>query len=93
MDIIEREFRHKAILRGGIFMFNPSDVLDVIKRCYELNIRIKGIDAFVLTESNTRPVPEQSMDYSYTQEGNWSDAENFIIERLNSGLVFDIVYD
>lgn len=93
MDIIEKEFRHKAILSGGIFMFNPSDALDVIKRCYESNIRITGIDAFVVTESSIQPVPEQSMDYSYTREGNWLDAENFIKERLNSDLVFEIVYD
>ncbi|MCL6600923.1 MAG: hypothetical protein K6T81_19635 [Alicyclobacillus macrosporangiidus] len=94
MDEIELELSKRGIKRGGTYLLSPSDALDVVKRCRELNIRILGIDAFKLTDHTTQPVLEHSVDFSLTQDtgkGSWFEAETFIKERFHLGLMFEIV--
>jgi len=94
MDVIEKEFNNKAIIRGGIYLFNPSDALDVIKKCNELNMKILGIDSFKITERLTQPVLDHSIEFKVSgNDGNWLDAVKFVQERINEGLVFEIVYE
>jgi hypothetical protein len=93
MDTIEKEFNDKAIIRGGIYLFNSVDDVAVIRRCNELKNRILGIDSFKVTENSTQPILEHSVDFSnnVSDSGNWVEAEQFIQERFNEGFLFEIV--
>lgn len=95
MDIIEREFDKRAIRREGIYLFDSHGALDVIKRCHDLKKRILGIDSFRITENTTQPVLEYSIDFSIRMDAKdiWKEAENFIMNNDNKGLVFEVVYE
>jgi len=95
MDIIEDEFKDRAIIRGKTPRYEYIDALAVMNRCKELNRKILGIDA----EHRTQPVMEHSIDYSLptspkgSDDGNWSDAIKFMRDKANKGFVFEIVYE
>jgi hypothetical protein len=99
MDIIEKEFKNKAIIRGNTFLFQGTDAVEVIKKCEELNIKILGVEAFEIYESKIKPIMEGILDCSIDgkNEGYWSDTIHFIQEMQNQmqneGLVFEINYD
>jgi hypothetical protein len=95
VDFIEKEFEKVATVRGGISLFKPSDALNLIKRCHNLNRKILGIDSFRITEQTTQPFLEHSIDFSFinASSGNWLEAEKFILEREHEGLVFEVVYE
>lgn len=94
MDLIEEEFKSKAIVRSGITLFNWRDALALVERCHHLQKKILGIDSFNLTEQTIQPVSEHSIDFSIGKNnGNWLEAKNFIKERINEELVFEIVYE
>ena len=95
MDLIEKEFRDRAIVRGGLYLFCPKDAVDVVRRCAELGIGIIGIDAFIVNESSIQPLMEHSIDFSAqaTCGDKWSAAELFIVSRAEEGLLFEVVYD
>lgn len=95
MDLVEKEFNGKAIVRGGIHLFSWRDALDLIKCCHLCQRKILGIDSFRITEHTIQPVLEHSVDFSIKgkSEGNWLEAENFIKERVEEELVFEIVYE
>jgi hypothetical protein len=95
VDVIIEKFSNKAIERGGIYFFNAADAMNVIKGCRELGSKILGIDAFQLTENMTQPVLEHSIDFTLngmSGKGNWSEASDFISERLTHGLMFEIIF-
>ena len=95
MDIIEKEFIGKAIIKGGIHLYKSMDALDVIKRCRQFNRNILGIDSFIVTSNITQPVLEHSIDFSTKGivGGSWLEAEEFVKTRENSGFLFEIVYE
>jgi len=96
MDIIEKEFLEKAILRNNLFLYNKEDALAVIERCKQYNIWILGIDSFVIRDDYIQPFLEYSSDYSDLGKNNnvWKDASSFITDTIkkNNELVFEIVY-
>ncbi|MBB6214117.1 hypothetical protein HNQ80_000186 [Anaerosolibacter carboniphilus] len=95
MDEIENEYSSKATIRGNTYLFVAEDAIDVIKRCHELDRRILGIDSFIITEHATKSILEHCLDCSLqkNKDGCWTIAENFIRERMDLGMVFEIVYD
>jgi hypothetical protein len=67
----------------------------MIDLCEKRNKRILGIDTFILTETSTLPVIEHTADYSIDGDlqGHWNEARRFILDRANSGFVFEVVYE
>lgn len=95
MDLIERDFSSKAISRSGISLYHPSDAIEVIRMCRRLRRQILGIDVFWIREQGVQPVQAESIDFSAKgmTSGNWDEAEQFVRERRNDGLVFEVVYE
>lgn len=92
MDLIEKEFSSRAIIRGGIYLFQQSDAIDVVNKCKEQQYNILGVDSFEIIGNSI--LPKEILDCSINaKEGNWSEAIRFILEPINQGLVFEIVYD
>lgn len=92
MDVIEKEFGKRAIIRGGIYLFQPSDAIEVIHKCKELGLNILGVDSFKITSNSTQPQDSLDCSYNAKEEGNWAKAIKFIQQKDN-GLVFEIVYE
>ena len=97
MNILEKEFKDKVIIKAGILLFSADDAITLIGRCQQLGLKILGIDAFKVTANTTQPILKHSIDYSKLnskiKEDNWSIAKNFLKERKNLGLVFEIIYE
>jgi hypothetical protein len=55
LDLIEKEFGNRAIIRGGIYLFQQSDAIDVINKCKEQRLTILGVDSFKITRNSTQP--------------------------------------
>jgi hypothetical protein len=92
LDLIEKEFSSRAIIRGGIYLFQQSDAIDVVNKCKEQQYNILGVDSFEIIGNSI--MPKEILDCSINaKEGNWSEAIRFILEPINQGLVFEIVYD
>jgi hypothetical protein len=93
MTHIEDEFSPKGIYRGGILFLRPHDAIDMVNRCRQLGTRVLGIDGFVLSENATQPDLANSADYSYINEItlSWDQAEEFLKQRLDSGMFFEVV--
>jgi hypothetical protein len=101
MDLVELEFKDKAILHDTLLLFHANDAINFIRRCHELDRPILGIDSFRLNGEFIQPFLEYSVDYSSTtwltthdgSEDIWQEAENFIRKHSELGLVFEIVHD
>jgi hypothetical protein len=95
VDLVEAEFLKKAVIRGGVHMYNASNAIDVISMCEQHGWSILGIDSFVVTEHQTRPMMDHTLHCSITENKNgyWYEARLFVNERANFGYYFEIVYD
>ncbi|TFB12984.1 hypothetical protein E3U55_16815 [Filobacillus milosensis] len=92
MDLIEKEFSNRAIVREGIYLFQLSDAIDVVNKCKELKLNILGVDSFEIIGNSI--MPKEIFHCSINaNDGNWSEAIRFIQEPFNQELVFEIVYD
>ena len=95
---IETEFKEKAIIRGGILLFDPGVAIDFVRRCREERLNILGIDGFFVTETQTQPCSEHSVDFSIgnksrSDDGHWQQAEDFVRKRETSNLLFEVVIE
>jgi len=78
-------------------MLYPQDALRMIQRCQELTVPVLGIDAFRLRSDGIQPVSEQSIDFTSSSNLTmpraeiWTAARDFVQQRLQSGLVFEVV--
>ena len=64
MDPILKEYGYMAIKRGGIFLYRPEDALKVIQGCRRFNIKLTGLDGFILTYTTIQPSIAKSTDYT-----------------------------
>ncbi len=94
MDFVEEKFLKKAIIRGGIHMYNASDAIEVISMCEQHGWPIFGVDSFSVTEQQTRPMTEHTLHCSIISSANgfWYEAKAFVNERASLGYYFEIVY-
>jgi hypothetical protein len=95
MDLVETEFLKKAVIRGGVHMYNAFDAIDVNSMCEQHGWQILGIDSFIITEHQTRPLMDHALDCSINKSENWYwyEAKQFVKERADLGYYFEIVYD
>jgi hypothetical protein len=96
MTKITREFSYLGIERGGINMFRAPEALKIIDICHERGIGILGIDSFIITETTTQPMIENSIDYTArgkSEPSSWSLAQEFIESLSKKDFYFEIVTD
>ena len=95
MTDIKQEFRTKGEQRGGVLLLTPADSIDMVRRCREENVRVLGLDAFVLKQKTIQPVMAESIDYGDLDDvdDRWSHAEAFLKAHDGKGLHFEVVAD
>jgi hypothetical protein len=97
MSTIEDEFREAGVMRGGVLLLRPNDAIRMVQRPREQRILVLGLDGFVVTDSTTQPILEESIDLSnLINRPNttcWEIAEQFLNDRKSSNLFFEVVID
>ncbi|WP_346353354.1 hypothetical protein [Azotosporobacter soli] len=95
MDLAEAKFLKKAIIRGGVHMYKASDAVEIISMCEQNRWAILGIDSFIVTKYQTRPLMNHTLDCSIArnENGYWYEAKQFVNDRVNRGYYFEIIYD
>jgi hypothetical protein len=96
MAAIEDGFRELSMIPGRTLIFRPVDAIAFVRRCREKQVRVLGLDGFHLRENTIQPDMGESIDLSLPPHGAedcWQLAEEFLNERLNSGLFFEVVAD
>ena len=98
MDEIVSELKDKGILIGHTYVFRPPEAISLINKCRQMNRNILGIDVFKISEKGNQIV--DYIDYSSGEFktnnvqdiGFWDEAEQYIMNRINTDYLFEIVY-
>lgn len=93
---LETEFRPRAVKYSGgsLLLLKPADAIDLINRAADEGVPILGVDGFLLNERGTQSPLEHLADYSDAVgegHGCWQNAEQFVRERADNGLLFEVV--
>ncbi len=93
MQDLQHSFAARGIERGGTLYLKASDALDFIEAARQAKTPVLGVDAFIITETATRPMLEHILDCSLggLPPDTWSPARRFVEERRDSGFMFEIV--
>lgn len=91
--MIIESFRQFAQQRGGLLFFPPAKALEVVDALEKAKVKIWGLDAFKLTSLETQPISEHSLDFSGTTGEVWEQTKNFLNEKKNTGLFFEVIAD
>lgn len=85
-------FHSLALKRGGLWFFELSDAIKIVEALKAENVKILGLDAFIVTEEVTRPIMEDSMEFSAVSD-TWKSAREFLNSKIGSNLMFEITLD
>jgi|GEM_PF-1452999 len=93
LSLSKNNITDKATIRGGLYLYNFSDAIDLITYCRDNNLSILGIDAFIISNDQTQPVSEHSIDYSVSsQNGNWDKAITFLQSKSSLNHMYEVTY-
>ncbi len=83
----------RAVTRGGLHLYRCCDAMLLVSLCNENNIQVLGIDAFFISNGNTHPKMENSIDLSSYNliEANRI-AYRFLEKQTGIDLLFEVVY-
>ena len=91
-ESLYREFSNRAVpSSGGGLLLRPEDALQLVNRAAEAGVPILRVDGVHLTPDGARP--EEAADFSADAgqgHGCWTDAEAFVRDHRDRGLVFAI---
>lgn len=90
-EYIELSLISKAIIRGNKHLYCFIDAMSLVEICHQNNIKVLGIDSFLITETKTQPFLEHSIDFSGIEE-TYEAAKDFLEKKRDFGFVFEIVY-
>jgi hypothetical protein len=99
---LENEFKNKGVNKGGLLLLKANQALTLIERCKEENLRILGIDTFIIKQGVTQPLMEYSIDFTSINEGQrdclsavetWKRSKFFLENKLESNFFFEIVIE
>lgn len=96
MSDIERDFRAKGVMRGGLLLLRPADARDMVLRARDEGVKVLGLDAFLLRPDETEPALEHSIDFTAGARGekdSWKAAEDFLVARMLSDLYFEVILE
>jgi hypothetical protein len=95
MNRIEILFKEKFLQRGGVTLLSKTDTVQFIRECSKDDIRILGIDGFLLVGDKIQPSLENSIDFtaSYAKRDNiYEQALNFV-DPIDAQYYFEVVYE
>ena len=78
-------------MRGGTLILTASDALAMVTRARQLGVPIYGVDGFWITDDTTRPDLGHSIDLGSGVGTSWDEAADFISQRSDLGLMFEVV--
>jgi hypothetical protein len=84
--------RRAPVRRGGTLFLDPRAALELVGMARRRGVRVLGIDTFVLTDTETRPLLDHIADYS-SATSSWDAAEAFIRGRATHGFMFEVVLE
>ncbi len=88
---IENRILSKAIIKGGLHFYEIADAMPLIDILEEKKIQVLGVDGFTVSDSETIPYMEHSIDLSNETDSH-SKARAFLESKNNLNLVFEVVY-
>lgn len=96
MATTKRQCSDEQLLQATRIL-RPSNAIELVRSCREARIRILGLDAVAVhVDRGCNQSIIESFDLSVPPcltEFGWKLAEDFIDERLDSGLYFDVILD
>ena len=89
---IEKKFKSKGIVRGGILLVPINHALEMILEAEKEGVNILGIDGFFIKDDVTEPSMDNSVQFD-EESSNHADAKKFLENKRSKGLLFEIVFD
>ena len=89
------DFDFNTIKHNRMALFKPEDAMALINKCYELNISVYGVDAFILDDPYIQPFMEHSINANEKLDDD-EQRERFnrhLVKYLNGKFVFEVVYE
>jgi len=93
-DELEARFAGRALPHGGgLLLLRPDDAKALVREAAAARIAILGVDGIFVSTTKTVSPLEHVADFSTPhrrEDGFWHEAERFIDERRDLGLVFEV---
>jgi hypothetical protein len=95
-ESVFRQYQEVAVRVGGLVWFRPPDALRVLETGETEGIELLGFDGTFVEPSSITPSLADSWDYNSRTawpkvDDPYEHARQFITDRLESGLCFEIV--
>jgi hypothetical protein len=91
---IDSFIKDNAFQKGGVSLLSKNNSILLIRICAEENVKILGIDGFLLIQDKIQPSLENSIDFtaSYAKKDNiYEQALNFV-NPIDDKYYFEVVY-
>ncbi len=88
---VEEKIISKAITKGGLHFYEIADAMQLIDILEEKKIQVLGVDGFTVSDNETIPHMEHSIDLSNKTDSH-SKARAFLESKNDLNLVFEVVY-
>jgi hypothetical protein len=86
----QKRFVSVALQRGSVFLLSPSDALRFVDECERNGVDILGAEGFKVFGEKIQPCQEHSFDLYGNKVNNHAVARDFIQQRLESDIWFEI---
>jgi hypothetical protein len=94
-DEVLKQFSAQALRRSNsnIICFKPAVALEILQECKRYDLRVLGIQGFILSGETIQPFMDHSARYSKIRDKSLCIklAQEFLAERLKSEYVFEIL--
>lgn len=93
MNKVEELFKNKLLFFGGVMLLSKNNAIRFIIECKNENIRILGIDSFLLVDDKIQPSLDNSIDLSRSTQTNTEtcDAALDFVNSIDERFHFEIV--
>jgi len=87
------EFRANNVVPGRPYVLRPTDAVWLIRRAAELRLPVRSVAGLVMRPGETVRSIDHVVDFSAASardDGSWASAEQFVAQRQDLGLVFEV---
>lgn len=90
---LEEQFKHVAVIRGGIFLLHTEDAIRFVEACRDTGTRISGLEGFKVEGDRIQPLQDHSVDYCGSDHKNHETSLAFLRLREGKDIWFEVVTD
>ena len=88
---MQKRFEDVGLMRGdAIFLLSATDALRFVDECERNGVDILGVEGFKVFGEKIQPCQEHSFDLYGEKSNNHAIARNFIQQRLQSDIWFEV---